>query len=414
MARVVVVGGGFAGLSAAARLAKLKHDVTLLESGDALGGRLLGVELGDSRWPLDPEPVSLPGVLRDLFRKSGRPLDRVLELQPAPGRRHVFGDLSVLDLPTGTRGAQHDAVIAALGEDLWSPWVDRWADTWDAVRRHLLDVVPTTAKAIGKTALSALAPRRSARHAVRALKDERLRAIVLDQLALRGHDPRTCPGFLAVDHYVERSFGRWSIDGGRPALAQALSVRLAERRVDVRLGEHAHDVTRGAAPVVHTARGSHAADIVIWCAPNWPESWGTRPGMPLVPASRTFVALDAAAPELAPETVVHDRGAIRLFAAGAGRWVVEHRGGENPLDALARRGIDLRPHVRERHDLSPSELARLGPAGWAWIGFGSFFGRPGVNPDRRVFVAGAASYTGASLERVGMGTAAIAERIGKA
>ncbi|HET8960212.1 FAD-dependent oxidoreductase, partial [Nocardioides sp.] len=31
MARVVVVGGGFGGLAAAARLAKLGHDVTLTE-----------------------------------------------------------------------------------------------------------------------------------------------------------------------------------------------------------------------------------------------------------------------------------------------------------------------------------------------------------------------------------------------
>ncbi len=40
MARVVVVGGGFGGLASAARLAKLGHEVTLLERSPALGGAL--------------------------------------------------------------------------------------------------------------------------------------------------------------------------------------------------------------------------------------------------------------------------------------------------------------------------------------------------------------------------------------
>ncbi|WP_317696188.1 FAD-dependent oxidoreductase [Aeromicrobium sp. REDSEA-S32_B7] len=53
MARVVVVGGGFAGTSLAARLAKLRHEVVLLEAGDRLGGRLRGHQAGDGLWQLD-------------------------------------------------------------------------------------------------------------------------------------------------------------------------------------------------------------------------------------------------------------------------------------------------------------------------------------------------------------------------
>ncbi|MGH3424842.1 MAG: FAD-dependent oxidoreductase, partial [Nocardioidaceae bacterium] len=40
MASVVVVGGGFAGISAAVRLAKLRHEVVLLEASDEVGGQL--------------------------------------------------------------------------------------------------------------------------------------------------------------------------------------------------------------------------------------------------------------------------------------------------------------------------------------------------------------------------------------
>ncbi len=39
MSKVLVIGGGFAGLSAAVFLSKLNHQITLLEASQKLGGR---------------------------------------------------------------------------------------------------------------------------------------------------------------------------------------------------------------------------------------------------------------------------------------------------------------------------------------------------------------------------------------
>ena len=52
--RVVVVGGGFGGLASAARLAKLGHEVTLLERGDDLGGALASVTADGFTWDAGP------------------------------------------------------------------------------------------------------------------------------------------------------------------------------------------------------------------------------------------------------------------------------------------------------------------------------------------------------------------------
>ena len=73
-ARVVVVGGGFAGMASAVRLAKLGHRVTLVEADDELGGSLRPVRHGGLTWDRAVTTLTLPAVLRDLFRKSGRPL----------------------------------------------------------------------------------------------------------------------------------------------------------------------------------------------------------------------------------------------------------------------------------------------------------------------------------------------------
>lgn len=93
MARVVVVGGGLAGMASAARLAKLGHEVTLCEAGDRLGGALAPVERDGFAWDGGAASTLLPAVLRDLFRKTGRPLERELELVPLdPVREHRFAD----------------------------------------------------------------------------------------------------------------------------------------------------------------------------------------------------------------------------------------------------------------------------------------------------------------------------------
>lgn len=421
MAKVVVVGGGFAGLSAAARLAKLRHDVTLLESGHELGGRLRGHTLGGHTWQLSPDTVSLPGVLRDLFRKSGRPMDQVVDLVPVQGRRHVFSDRSVLDLPMGRRSDQHDAVTEAFGDDAWTPWVDTLADQWDVLRRSVLERVIDGRDDIDTSARSDLSARRTLRRLARKdLRDDQLRAMVRDELRLDGHPLETTPAFVAVQHYVERNFGRWEVAGGPPGLADALTKRLDERGVDVRTGTSVHEVTESGGRVTGVAidTGNVDADIVVWCAPTWPAPLPPPRGLPAIPASRTLLLLDSEAPEVPRDLVFHGKPALRVWSDGAGHLTVAHHNAEDATTALMRAGLRLKDHVVERHDLAPVDLVRLGHWGWAWQGWTTIFDRPGTDAGQRLgdtlFMAGAHAHPGATIEEIGMATAAIADTIGAA
>jgi len=421
MARVVVVGGGFAGMSAAARLAKLRHDVTLLEAGDELGGRLRGHTVEGGTWQLSPDSVTLPGVLRDLFRKSGRPIERVVDLVPADARRHVFADRSVLDLPFGSRADQHDAVTDVLGGDSWSPWVDTLAEPWDTLRHTLLERLLDDRDDLDRPTRRALALRRPlSRLARKDLADDRLRGIVIDAVRLDGHNPRTVPAFVAVQHYVERSFGRWRVDGGLPAMADALATRLEERKVDVRTGVSAHavEVESGRVVGVTTQSDRIDVDLVVWCAPTWPAPLPDPPGIPAIPASRTLLTLDESAPDLPIDLIAHGDPPVRAWSDGSRRWTLAHHNAEDPLIALARVGVDLRDHVVDRYDLSPSDLVRLGHWGWAWQGWTTLFDRPGVGTEFRfgdtLFMAGAHAHPGGTIEEIGSATATIAEAVGPA
>ena len=144
MARVVVVGGGLGGTASAARLAKLGHEVTLVERADRLGGAVGFLERDGYRWDTGPTSTALPAVLRDLFRKSGRPLERELDLVPVePMREHRFEDGSALAAPlrqpgraaAGDRRRPRSAGWATGG----STTTHGFADTWNLLRRDYLE-----------------------------------------------------------------------------------------------------------------------------------------------------------------------------------------------------------------------------------------------------------------------------------
>lgn len=412
MARIVVTGGGIAGLSAAARLAKLRHEVVLVEAADVLGGRLRPYAAGDTTWHLTPPTFTMPGAVRDLFRKSGRPLERVLEITPVGPRRHVFDDRSVLDLPHAPRSAQHDAIVEVLGQDDWSPWVDGWSDAWDVVRRRTLDVLPDP-ESLDRAARRTLGGRRDlARQVRRGLRDRRLRSLVLDPVRLGGEDPRWVPVAEAVWPYVERSFDRWIPAGGTEALADALTTRLQERRVEVRTGTRALEVTGAAGAFeVATDQGPLRADVVVWCHGPVPD---VHVGglLPRIPAHRTLLRLGPGAPDLPREVMTHADPPMQLWRDDD-RLTVAHQNPEDPLVALVRVGIDLREHVVERHDLSPAQLVSLGHWGWQWMGRGTRFDRPSRLREG-LYVAGAHAHPGPTIELIMSATAAIADELGAA
>jgi phytoene dehydrogenase-like protein len=438
VARVVVVGGGFGGLAAAVRLAKLGHDVTLVERSPALGGALTTVTAPDAdgyAWDAGPTHTLLPAVVRDLFRKSGRPLERELDLQPLDVvREHRFADGSRLALPGGSRARQLEA-WEALGPGLGRQWVDHvasYGDTWELLRREWFER-PWDADVAPRELTRLLGSRETLQRRLRrTFADDRLRLVAGHSAVAAGHDLHDVPAWAGLTVHLEQRFGAWTVPGGLAALATALSERLATRGVMVLTDTTARDlvVREGRVAAVATSGRHGPADldadlVVVGVDPRTLPTLApyVRRTMPAFPPVVSHVALQGDVPALPHEVVVHGEPLLVVRTGGrapegGAAWTVLARGriAEDPLLALARQGLDVRRHVVARVDRTPRDLVEQwggSPYGVLWQGPRTAHDRLGPRtPVAGVHAVGAHATTGFGLPFVGLSAALVAEVVG--
>lgn len=434
MAGVVVIGGGFGGLASAARLAKLGHDVTLLEASDRIGGALGYVEAEGFRWDSGPTTTLLPAVIRDFFRKSGRPAEKEFDLVPVePVQQHRFADGTVLDLPGGSRAAQLAAVGEALGEEAagrWISYVDDFGEVWDALRKDWFER-PWSEEHASKDAKDLLSTRLTLHRLVgRKLRDERLALLACHRVAFDGHEPRNVPAWEGVWSYIEQNFGAWTLPGGMGQLADVLAARLETRGVTVVTNSPARDLVLedGRVVAVRVDDGTVDADHVV-CAIDPRRlpalaSYVART-MPSIPPSTCHIGVVGEVPDLPAEVVLHGDPTLVLRTTGtapegAHAWTLLGRGrlAEDIVVALHRAGIRVRDQVEVRVDRSPRELVEQwggSPLGVLWQGRNTLARRLGTRtPVEGVFMAGAHTTPGSGLPSVGLSAALVAQVIGPA
>ena len=276
MSRVVVVGAGLGGLSVAARLGTLGHRVTVCEQAPQVGGKLASYSRDGFTFDTGPSLLTLPAVYRDLFIKTGAPIETVLDIVAVdPTCRYRFADGTWLDVPNASRAkiaqAFEDGLGAGAGQD-WNRLMDRAGRIWQATRGPFLE---SPVQGLGQLArqsasvrdLRAIAPWQTLRGlGHQYLRDPRLRAYLDRYATYTGSDPRRTPAALAVVPYVEQTFGSWYVQGGMRRLGEAVRDRALERRVEIRTSADVRAIVTsgGRASGVHLAGGEQiAADVVV-------------------------------------------------------------------------------------------------------------------------------------------------------
>jgi len=230
------------GMAAAARLRSRGHEVTVLEQAPTVGGKLAGYVKDGFVFDTGPSLLTLPATYRDLFLKTGAPLEDVVDLQPVePGFSYRWADGTKAVLP----GVDPAAAARALGQSLggtaerdWNRFIERAGRAWRITREPFLESPLTGPMDLIKhlrrpSDLSTVAPLTSLRTLGRRSFDDPRLVTLLDRYATyTGSDPRRAPAALSVVPYVEQTFGAWHIGGGIHQLALALHQRCLDIGVE--------------------------------------------------------------------------------------------------------------------------------------------------------------------------------------
>ena len=280
MSRIVVVGAGFAGLTAGAVLAARGEDVTILEARPAVGGLARLATVGGARIDLGPTILTDLAPLRMLAERIGTPLEALAPLARLdPGFVATF--------PGGVRIAAYAdpartlTEVRALGPSAEADWL-RLLDL--GARAHRLsehyyargdltgprDFVRFLGG--GGIAFGDVWPFARSGALQRLLEAEvrtpRLRQFYGHFARLLGLEPDRAPAVALVIPHLLAHVGIWYPLGGITALAARLA-RLAEARgARLRLEECVDgvEIVDGRVRTVRTAAGAFPADVCVSAA----------------------------------------------------------------------------------------------------------------------------------------------------
>ena len=269
--RVVVVGAGLAGLSAALRLRGAGREVTVVERGDGPGGRA-GV-LTRAGYTLDtgPSVFTAPEVVADALAAVGDRLEDRLTLTPLDTTyRAQFADGSHLDVHADR------AAFAAEVEALCGPaeaaalhrYLDDLAELYELQLRTFIDRnLDSPLDLLGPELVQLVRRggfRRLSSHVDGFFADDRLRRLFSFQALYAGVSPFRAIAAYAVIAQLDIGAGVWHPQGGIGAVPRAMAAAAADAGVEFRWGVDAELETSGARVSAVLAGGERLpADAVV-------------------------------------------------------------------------------------------------------------------------------------------------------
>lgn len=249
MSRVVVIGGGAAGLATAGLLARDGHRVTLLEKDDRLGGRAGRRDRDGFVFDTGPSWYLMPECFQHFFALMGTRVEDHLDLVDLDPAYRVFGqgDEPPLDVRSGRERAValFEGVEPGAGAAL-SRYLDSSAETYEmAVSSFLYSTFSRATKVAPLTALRLL-PRlptlarlllEPLHHRVaRTVEDTRLRQILGYPAVFLAATPRTAPSMYHLMSSMDLDDGVRYPRGGFSRLMAAIEGLARAAGAELRTG----------------------------------------------------------------------------------------------------------------------------------------------------------------------------------
>ena len=270
---VVVIGSGFAGLSAATHLANQGYNVSILEKNSTPGGRARKFEAEGFVFDMGPSWYWMPDVFETYFGYFGKkPSDYYDLIRLDPSYSVIFGDNDFMDIPAnlgefrGLLETIEPGVGPKLDEFLKQAAYKYEVGIKDLVYRPSRSIFEFTSPGLLLDMIRMDIFQSMSKHVRKFFKEDKIIRLMEFPVLFLGETAQNIPALYSLMNYADIALGTWYPDGGMHKIIEGM-VKLAEEK-GVKFFYDAEvtsiDIQNGIAKAVLTKDGrKFDADVVV-------------------------------------------------------------------------------------------------------------------------------------------------------
>ncbi|MFC4872249.1 phytoene desaturase family protein [Negadavirga shengliensis] len=242
--KVVVIGAGFAGLSAATHLADAGEDVVIFEKNQSPGGRARNFEAEGFHFDMGPSWYWMPDVFENYFKKYGKkPGDYYQLVRLNPSYKVFYGVDDAMELPSAL--AEYTAALEVLEPGI-SEKLHRFLEQaaykyqvgiHDLVHKPSLSLTEFARLSLVRDLLRLDLFQPMSKHVRKFFKNGKIIQLMEFPVLFLGETAQNIPALYSLMNYADIVLGTWYPMGGMHEVVKGMVQLAEEKGVAIRLGE---------------------------------------------------------------------------------------------------------------------------------------------------------------------------------
>ncbi len=269
---VIVIGAGFAGISAATSLAQKGYQVRVLEKNSMAGGRARLFNAEGFKFDMGPSWYWMPDVFETYFKQFGKqPSDYYDLIRLDPSYRVYWGENDFWDIPA--KMAEIEALLdktepgagAKLREFLAEASYKYEVGINDLVYKPGRSLMEFADWRVVKGVFKLHLLQSFAKYVRKYFSDPRILSLIEFPVLFLGAKPKDTPALYSLMNYADMELGTWYPPGGMHEVVKGMQTLAEEMGVKFTFDAEVKEirVSNGTAREVITDGETYSADIIV-------------------------------------------------------------------------------------------------------------------------------------------------------
>ena len=228
--KIIIIGAGLGGLSAAVRLAKSGFDVTIVEKNETVGGKVNFVESGEYKFDTGASLLTMRHVFEELFEFAGKRIEDYLTIVSLdPICRYFWSDKTVFDASSDLQKTERELQKFAPDDiESFRRFLKDSERKYEIAERTFLanslnDLPKLLRPKYFKDLLAISSLNTLDKHNAAYFQSPKLQQLFNRFATYNGSSPYQTPATFALVPFVEFGLGAWYVRGGIYEIPRALA-----------------------------------------------------------------------------------------------------------------------------------------------------------------------------------------------